>query len=201
MTRDPRHLVPPEGLVTMALGLGSNIGDRLGYLRRALLTLLEHPEITITSYSRLYESEYVGPGEQAPYLNLVCLGQTSLAPMALLALAKAEERRLGREPGGHMQPRTLDLDILLFGDHCGADDLLTLPHPRLAERGFVLAPLAELAPSTVLPDSGETVEAAWARIRDLDGPWLHPLAEDIVGRGAAAGSEEEWRAALAVHCR
>ena len=90
-------------------------------------------------------------------------------------------------------------EMILAGN--GSDDLLTLPHPRLGERGFVLGPLAELAPDQILPDSGETAASAWARIRDKDGPWLRPLTEPVVGATAMAGSEEEWRAALAVHCR
>jgi 7,8-dihydro-6-hydroxymethylpterin-pyrophosphokinase len=100
-----------------------------------------------------------------------------------------------------MLPRTIDLDILLFGARRGADALLSLPHPRLGERGFVVGPLAELAPALVLPDSGETAAAAWARIRAEDGPWLRPLADPLIPVDATAGSEEEWRAALAVHCR
>jgi hypothetical protein len=79
--------------------------------------------------------------------------------------------------------------------------VLTLPHPRLGERGFVLGPLAEIAPDVILPDSGETARAAWARIRREEGPWLRPATEQMVAATATTGSEEEWRAALAVHCR
>ena len=111
------------------------------------------------------------------------------------------EQRLGRAPDTHQQPRVIDLDILLFGHRRGGDDLLTLPHPRLAGRAFVLGPLAEVAPDVELPDSRETAAAAWARIRDEDGPWLRPVTEPVVTWDAATGSEEEWRAALAVHCR
>ena len=108
---------------------------------------------------------------------------------------------LGRPPGGHLQPRTLDLDILLYGERRGADSLLSLPHPRLGERGFVLAPLAEVAPRLRLPDSGETAAAAWSRIQAQGGPWLGPVTEPVIEVGEAAGGEEDWRAALAVHCR
>ncbi len=195
------HLVPPTGDETVYLGLGGNVGDRMHYLRQGLFALLAHPEIQVGSFSRIWESEYVGPGQQAPYYNLVCTVRTDLAPAALLAVCKGIEQRLGRAPGGHMQPRTLDLDILLYGDRRGTDALLTLPHPRLAQRGFVLGPLAELASDLRLPDSGETAASAWARIRDVDGPWLRPLTDPVVSVDATAGSEEEWRAALAVHCR
>lgn len=199
MTQD--HLVAPTCPEAVVLGLGSNQGDRLAYLRHGLFALACHPQLKITAFSRIWETEYVGPGEQAPYLNLVCLGTTELAPLAMLAVAKGLEQRLGRSPFGHMLPRTLDVDILLFGDRRGGDGLLTLPHPRLGERGFVVGPLAELAPDMFLPDSGETAAAAWARIRAEEGPWLRPLDEPLVAHDVSRGDEEEWRAALAVHCR
>ena len=195
------HLVPPQEDEVVVLGLGGNVGDRLHFIRQGLFALLAHPEIHIDGFSRIWESEYVGPGRQAPYYNLVCTGRTELAPLALLAVCQGIEQRLGRPPGGHLQPRTVDLDILLFGDRSGADDLLELPHPRLGQRGFVLGPLAELAPEMILPDSGETAASAWARIRDEEGPWLRPLAEPAISEVAKNGSEEVWLAALAVHCR
>jgi len=199
---DPRgHLAPPQGAEPIVLGLGGNVGDRLGFLRRGLYALLAHPEIRVTGFSRVWESEYVGPGTQAPYLNLVASAETELAPAALLAVCQGIEQRLGRPAGGHLQPRTLDIDILLYGDRRGADDRLVLPHPRLGDRGFVLGPLAELLPGLQLPDSGETAAAAWARIQGAEGPWLRPLGEPLVAAGTAVGGEEEWRAALAVHCR
>lgn len=196
------HLMPPLAPEVVYLGLGGNIGDRLANLRRALFALLAHPEIRVEAFSAIWESEYVGPGEQPPYLNACCQVRTGLAPSALLAVLKGLEERLGRAPGGHLLPRPLDLDILLFGDRTGTDRLLSLPHPRLAERGFVLAPLAELAPELVLPDSRETVAAAWARIQRLaDGPWLRPWPQGFLEPVAPALGEEGWRAALAVHCR
>ena len=194
------HLAQPLSNEPIALGLGSNLGDRRQYLRQGLFALLMHPEIRVTAFSRVWESQYVGPGRQAPYLNLVCLAETALAPVALLAVCKGIEQRLGRPADGHGRPRTLDIDILLFGQRCGGDDRLVLPHPRLAQRGFALGPLAELAPQLRLPDSGETAEKAWSRIRAEAGPWLKPLAEPLFGC-PAAGGEKEWRAALAVHCR
>lgn len=196
------HLVPPLVPEVVYLGLGGNTGDRLANLRCGLFALLAHPEIRVEAFSAIWESEYVGPGEQPPYLNACCRVRTGLAPSALLAVLKGLEERLGRAPGGHLLPRPLDLDILLFGDRVGADRLLSLPHPRLAERGFVLAPLAELAAALVLPDSGETVGAAWARIQRLaDGPWLRPWPQGFLEPMAPALGEEGWRAALAVHCR
>ena len=197
----PSHGTSPTSPERVVLGLGSNQGHRLGYLRQGLFALACHPELRVAEISRVWETEYVGPGEQEPYLNLVCRGWATLAPAALLAVVKGLEQRLGRAPDGHMLPRTLDVDILIFGDRCGRDELLTLPHPRMAERGFVMAPLAELAPDQVLPDSGETAASTWARIRTEDGPWLRPLDEPLVTRDPGRDDEEEWRAALAVHCR
>jgi 2-amino-4-hydroxy-6-hydroxymethyldihydropteridine diphosphokinase len=198
----PGHLVSPRAPEIVHLGLGGNVGDRLNCLRRGLLALLEQPEIQVDTFSRIWESEYVGPGEQHPYLNACCRARTSLTPAALLAVLQGIERGLGRAPGGHSLPRPLDLDILLFGDRRGADETLTLPHPRLAERGFVLAPLAELSPDLRLSDSGETIASAWARIQRLaGGPWLRPWPEGFLDPVAPALGEEGWRAALAVHCR
>ncbi|MDY0108821.1 MAG: 2-amino-4-hydroxy-6-hydroxymethyldihydropteridine diphosphokinase [Candidatus Krumholzibacteria bacterium] len=201
MTGIAGHLMPPSQAEQLVLGLGSNLGDRLQYLRQGLFALLLHPEIHVTACSRVWDTQYVGPGTQDPYLNMVCLAQTRLAPLALLAVCQSIEQRLGRPPGGHWLPRTLDIDILLFGERRGADDLLVLPHPRLGERGFVLGPLAELAPDLRLPDSGETAAAAWARIRAAEDSWLQPVGEPLVGLTGTVGNEEEWCAALAVHCR
>ncbi|HOX26578.1 MAG TPA: 2-amino-4-hydroxy-6-hydroxymethyldihydropteridine diphosphokinase [Candidatus Krumholzibacteria bacterium] len=195
------HLTPPLVPEAIVLGLGGNLGDRLDNLRQGLFALLSHPEIRVTGFSRVWETEYVGPGRQAPYLNLVATATTSLAPLALLAVCQGIEGRLGRMPGGHLLPRTLDIDILLYGDRRASDDALVLPHPRLAERGFVLGPLAELAPDLRLPDSGETAAAAWARIQGAGGHWLRPLSEPLFAADAVAAGEEEWRAALAVYCR
>ncbi len=183
------------------LGLGSNVGDRLGHLQRALLALALHPELEIVSVSELYETEYVGPGQQDPYLNACAAISTALAPRVLLAVLQAIEARQGRPSGGHLQPRTLDLDILLFGDLTSADPCLTLPHPRLRERAFMLAPLRDIAPDLRLPESQETVAAACAKIAACDGPWVRRCAADGRWLRPRAGREDEWRAALAVHCR
>ncbi|MEZ4389340.1 MAG: 2-amino-4-hydroxy-6-hydroxymethyldihydropteridine diphosphokinase [Candidatus Krumholzibacteriia bacterium] len=191
----------PANADFVALGLGSNVGDRLRCLRRGLLALAEHPGLRLTGCSRVWETEYVGPGRQDPYLNLVCCGASTLAPLDLLAVAKDLEAQLGRAPDGHLLPRTLDVDILLYGARRLADAQLSLPHPRARERAFVLAPLAEVAPAAVFPDSGETAAAAWARIRTVDGPWLRPWPEPALPAQIDGDHEEAWRAALAVHCR
>jgi 2-amino-4-hydroxy-6-hydroxymethyldihydropteridine diphosphokinase len=195
------HLAPTQQPERIVLGLGSNSGDRRRFLQHGLCALIMHPEIAVQRISRMWHTMHVGADRQDSYYNLVCLAETRLAPAALLAVCKSIEHRLGRPYGTHGLPRTLDIDILLFGDRCGVDDLLTLPHPRLHERGFVLGPLAELAPALTLPDSGQTVAQAWDRIRAKDGPWLYPLADTLFDGQAMAGGEREWCAALAVHCR
>ncbi|MFO7655178.1 MAG: 2-amino-4-hydroxy-6-hydroxymethyldihydropteridine diphosphokinase [Candidatus Krumholzibacteriia bacterium] len=183
------------------LGLGANQGDRLGQLRRALFALLTHPELRVKRVSPVYETEHVGFEVQPPHLNACAAVETSLAPRVLLAVLKSTEQRLGRRPHSHLAPRPIDLDILVYGDRILHSDALTVPHPRLAEREFVLRPLADVAPRLVLPDRGETVTVACARITDRGGPWVrlhegHPLLPDGPG-----GAEEDWRASLAVHCR
>jgi 2-amino-4-hydroxy-6-hydroxymethyldihydropteridine diphosphokinase len=187
--------------VTAHVGLGSNEGDRLGQLRRALFALAVHPEISVTAVSRVYETQYVGPGTQSPFLNACAAIRTALPPAVLLAVMQGTEARLGRRPATHMQPRPLDLDLLLYGDLVTADPRLTLPHPRMRERAFVLVPLQEIAAEARLPDSGETVAVACAKIARRDGPWVRPLPDGELWPRPRAGEEREWRAALALHCR
>jgi 2-amino-4-hydroxy-6-hydroxymethyldihydropteridine diphosphokinase len=191
----------PAQPTSVAIGLGSNQGDRLDNLRRALFALLSHPEIRVRAVSPVYETEYVGPGRQPPYLNACAEVATRLAPHVLLAVLKGTEQRLGRPPGSHLQPRVIDLDILLYGDRVAGDTVLTLPHPGLATRAFVLAPLADIAPLRRLPDSGETVAAVCARILARGGPWVRVRAEHPLLPQEAGDGEEAWRASLAIHCR
>lgn len=191
---------PPDP-ADVFLGLGSNVGDRMNFLRCGLAGLAARQDVQLLACSRVWESEYVGPGVQDAYLNLVCRIKTSLVPIALLDVCQGIERERGRRADSHMQPRTLDIDLLLYGCRTIQRGRLRVPHPRLGERGFVLAPLAELAPEMVLPDSRETAAAAWARIRGGMGSWLRPWSSPIVDPLPVSAGKEEWRAALAVHCR
>ena len=195
------RLATGAGDAAVYLGLGSNLGDRLSQLRRALFALATHPEIRVTAVSSLYETEYVGPGRQSPYLNACVEIETSLSPEVLLAVLKATETRLGRRPRSHLQPRPIDLDILLYGRLVQKDRYLTLPHPGLSQRAFVLEPLWEIAADLVIPDSDETVAVACERIRSSAGPWVHQLREDTLLPAPLPTGEEDWRATLAVHCR
>ncbi len=140
------------------VGLGANVGDALANVRDALHRLGDPPRIRVVAVSSLYRSAPVdaaGPD----YVNAVAELRTRLTPPALLAQLQAIERRAGRERPYHHAPRTLDLDLLLFGGRAIASPSLTVPHPRLALRAFVLMPLAELAPQLRLADGRSVAQA------------------------------------------
>ena len=147
------------GKVRLYLGLGSNLGDRQAYLDKAvdLLSL----RLKVEQISSVYETEPLGSVAQPRFLNLVVEASTGLSPEALLALTKGIEKKLGRT-GGTGQPRPIDIDILLYGDKTVESPELTVPHPRLAERAFVLVPLAEIAPKATHPVTRQT---AWEMLK------------------------------------
>lgn len=139
------------------VGLGANLGDRERTLHAAVDALAAEEGIEVVAVSTLRETEPVGVGEQPTYLNGAAELETTLTARELLDRLLAVERRLGRvrSPGEH-GPRTLDLDLLLYGhDEVIDEPGLTVPHPRLADRRFVLEPLAELAPGLVVPGRGD----------------------------------------------
>ena len=144
------------------LGLGSNVGDRERNLGRGV-RLLEERGFRVTASSSLYETEPVGGPLQGPFLNLVVRGETALAPEALLAACERTEDDLGRVREVRFGPRTLDVDLLLYGDLVREAPDPVLPHPRLHERLFVLVPLAEVAPDVRHPRLGLSAE----EMRDL----------------------------------
>jgi len=138
------------------VGLGSNLGDREGTILRALARLQGEPDLSVVRVSTLRETEPVGYLEQPQFLNGVVELATKLPARDLLTRVLAIERELGRTRGdGPPQgPRTIDLDLLLYGDEVIAQAGLQIPHPRMHERRFVLEPLAELAPEVVIPGQG-----------------------------------------------
>lgn len=142
--------------------MGSNLGDRAAYLDLAvsrLRTLLSDLQVS----SRHDTAPVDVVGEQPRYLNAAAVGTTTLGPHGLLLELQAIERDAARTRPFRNAPRTLDLDLVLYGNLVIADDELTVPHPRFRERRFVLEPLSEIAPDLVDPKSGLTVEALLAR--------------------------------------
>jgi 2-amino-4-hydroxy-6-hydroxymethyldihydropteridine diphosphokinase len=145
-------------MATVYVSLGSNLGDRLSSLGAAVEGLAAVPQCRVTAVSGVFESEPVGgPPGQGRYLNAVVRLDTDRDPFALLAEFQALERGLGRVRGEPWGARTIDLDLLLYDDVVVRSPLLTVPHPRIAERPFVLGPLAELAPDLIHPTLGRSV--------------------------------------------
>lgn len=134
------------------VGLGSNLGDRRVQLLEALRMLEEDPQTRVEAVSHAYESEPWGVADQPPFLNAVARIEFDGEADDLLVRLKDIERSLGRGSGERWGPREIDLDILLFGDEEWVTEELTIPHPHLLERDFVIVPLLELAPGIVLPD-------------------------------------------------
>jgi 2-amino-4-hydroxy-6-hydroxymethyldihydropteridine diphosphokinase len=157
------------------LALGSNLGDRLEHLRAALRALEALPGTRVKNTSRIFETEPVGgPDQQGAYLNAVVQIETRLKPQELLKEVLEIERSRGRVRTTRWGPRTLDLDVLLYGTQVIHLDHLTVPHPRLHERAFVLEPLHDLAPDLEIPGLGITVAALRERV-DRSGVWASDL--------------------------
>ena len=158
------------GLRRAALAVGSNLGDRDGHLRGAVELLAAARGVSVVAVSSVFETAPVGGPEQGPYLNAVVVVVTDCSAHELLDLALAVEAEHGRERHERWGPRTLDVDVLALGDEVSTDPVVLLPHPRAHERGFVLAPWAEVDPDFVVPGRG--------RVLDL----LEALpAEDVAG--------------------
>jgi 2-amino-4-hydroxy-6-hydroxymethyldihydropteridine diphosphokinase len=167
-----RHLcrqrsAPAGAEETAYVALGSNLGSRERLLCGAVASLRATPGVRDVVVSPVYETDPVGPGEQGPYLNAVARLGTTLPPAQLLERLLAIESEAGRQRGPERNaPRSLDLDLLLFGSARLDEPGLTVPHPRLVERGFVLEPLRDLAPELVHPVLGETIDTLARRVRD-----------------------------------
>lgn len=157
------------------LGLGSNLGDRLDALQRAVDLLGAESGIRVTASSRVWESDPVGGPRQPDYLNAVVAIDTDLAPHELLGAGGRVETSLGRKREIRWGPRTIDVDILLIDGMQIDEPDLTVPHPRLTERAFVVLPLLELEPDPVLPD-GRHVTAIPLDTSGGARPFAPPLA-------------------------
>lgn len=134
------------------LGLGSNIGDREGFLRQAAALLHAHPAIQVMGKSAIYETEPFGYADQANFLNAVLAVEASLSPLELLQVCLETEKQLGRIRDQRWGPRTIDIDILLFHDRQICLEQLTVPHPFLRVRPFVLIPLRDLTLDEIILD-------------------------------------------------
>lgn len=160
---DVPDAVQPDAPADAFIALGANLGQRSEQLRMAVERLAAHPEIEVRATSPVYESEahtLEDVEEQPPYLNAVVRVETTLAPEALLDVCRAIEQAAGRTREQQWAPRRLDLDLLMVGPIQRRTERLTLPHPRLAERRFVLQPWADIAPNLYVPAPFETTVAA-----------------------------------------
>ena len=142
------------------IGIGSNEGDRLAHISRAIKALGAVGGVHVVQMATIIETEPVGGPPQGPYRNTVVELDTVLAPRELLSALKAVEQQLGRKPGSQRWgPRTIDLDILLYDDQVLKTPTLVIPHPRMHERQFVLEPLAQISPNVVHPLLKQPVSA------------------------------------------
>lgn len=147
-----RSVLPPvRNAVVAFLGLGSNVGDRLANLQHGVDLVDADAKTSVDEVSRVYETDPVGP-EQDRFLNMAARVRTRRSPAGLLRVCHVAEQARGRERVQRWGPRTLDVDILLYGHRRVTTGRLGVPHPRLAERPFALVPLVEIAPGMTLPD-------------------------------------------------
>jgi 2-amino-4-hydroxy-6-hydroxymethyldihydropteridine diphosphokinase len=163
-------------VTTVHLGLGSNLGNREANLRMALGAMTRM--VRVTAVSALYETDPVGSTPQPAFYNAAAAIDAGLDPLPLLRFLQSIEEEVGRRPGGSPKgPRPIDIDILLSGDVTFDDPQLVIPHPRLAERAFVLVPLSEIAAGVTHPGLGRTIAE---------------LASDVGNRGVSRVAEAGW---------
>jgi 2-amino-4-hydroxy-6-hydroxymethyldihydropteridine diphosphokinase len=143
---------------TVVLALGSNLGDRLSNLQGGVDVLCSGPGLTDVAVSPVYETAPVGGPVQPDYLNAVLVATTALPPRAVLARGQDAETAMRRARGQRWGPRTLDVDVIVYGNEVSDDPELTLPHPRAHERAFVLAPWHDVDPGAVIPGRGPVTD-------------------------------------------
>ena len=164
----------------VVIALGSNLGDRLDYLQSGLDGLFDTPRLVFLAVSPVYETTPVGGPEQPDYFNAVTIGETTLPARAVLERCHSLEDAFGRVRGERWGPRTLDLDLIVYGDEVSDSSGLTLPHPRARERAFVLAPWHDADPDAELPGQGKVADLLKALgttgVTRLDGTVLQPPA-------------------------
>jgi 2-amino-4-hydroxy-6-hydroxymethyldihydropteridine diphosphokinase len=164
----------------VVIAMGSNLGDRLDYLQGGLDGLFDTPRLVFVAVSPVYETTPVGGPEQPDYLNAVTIGATTLPARAVLERCHSLEDAFGRVRGERWGPRTLDLDLIVYGDEVSESPGLTLPHPRAHERAFVLAPWYDTDPDAELPGCGKVADLLKALgttgVARLEGTVLQPPA-------------------------
>lgn len=163
------------------IALGSNMGDRFGYLKKALLLLESHEGIQVVNTSSIYETDPVGYTDQDQFLNMAVQVKTKLNSEELLAECLRIEEELGRKREIRWGPRTLDLDILLYNHENIETEKLTIPHPRMSERAFVLLPLLEMEPNLTLSTMDKPLKSFLQSIPDKEGVriWKQKNGEDV----------------------
>lgn len=176
----------PTATHIVHLALGANLGDRRGNLAAALQRLRD--VVDIEAVSSVYETEPVGYHEQPRFLNIACCGKTGLSAQELLHYTQAIEATLGRQPSFRNGPRPIDIDILLYDNLRVKEEELTIPHPRMAERAFVLVPLAEISPDTIDPVSGQTAQELLQRVSQEGVTKLAPSLRITLDRDIQSGS-------------
>lgn len=159
------------------IALGSNIGAREAYLTGALKLLHHAKDMRLTGVSSIYQTAPVGYTDQAPFLNMVCRGEVSLDPFALLEVLQAIEQSLERKRTIHWGPRTIDLDILLYGSETIQTPSLTIPHPCMFERAFVLVPLRDVYPDETI--RGKSFAEHLSACADRGGIDLYRSSQDM----------------------
>jgi len=187
---DRRDRVPDDPR-RVAIGVGSNLGSRERWLAFGVRELSKR--FSDLRCSRVYVTEPVGRSDQSAFLNLCCVGRTRVGPEALMEAMRRTEARAGRNRSvGRWGPRTLDLDLLLYGDRVLESPGLRVPHPRMTERGFVLVPLSEVAPNWRHPVTGRTIRELLRGLESTGGvrPWdgsLPPPLRACRERGTSSG--------------
>jgi len=159
------------------------MGNRFENLRKAIEKLNQTAEIKVVNTSSVYETDPVGYEEQGQFLNMVLEAETTLEPFQLLSACMKIEQELGRKREVRWGPRTMDLDILLYNQENIKSEMLTVPHPRMHERAFVMVPLIEIQPNIMLPGTDSPLQAVLEDIPDREGVriWKRKNGEDVFG--------------------
>ena len=157
--------------ILVHFGLGSNLGNRQDNLKKAYVELESLP-LHQFRVSPIYESEPLLKMPQPKYLNMVVCGLTKISPLELLQKCQQTENRLGRVRAKHWGSRTIDIDILAYGEECIDTEILKIPHPEMEKRSFVLVPLLELSPELVHPKTGISIRKLWEE-------WLQTYDEEL----------------------